>query len=434
MPAKKGKGAADGDNQVFKIIQKSDMEELAAYLEKHPGAASRTNSKQQTPLHIAIQNIDNGCTELLLQAKANTNAQDKEGKTPLHWAVLSQADDLAALLLDAGADPRIPDSEGGTALHWAARLGFLELAECLLGEDVMTLDEEELAELQRVKVNGVELTLAADKQGNTPLHYAAAEAEGSKLAIHLLNNLAAEFQEKCPEKVNIANQEGYSPLHMAVSSGSFEVVQLLLDLGVDAVTLTKDQQNVIHQATIAQEEKVLQLLLEMEDNEVDWPKVLNQTDKQGNTALYYAAEGGKKSIINALLACQERGLDINIKCSGGISAIAAAHRAGNKDAAEIIAKAGGSRSDLADLDKENSDEVVPKRGDYSGRDKGGQVEREKQTPKPPVVRRKKADSKPSCFMQVIIGLVLLTLVSSLLVGVLSSLGVGAGGPPPAPEQ
>ena len=46
---------------------------------------STADLKRTTPLHIAIQNGNEGIIDALLSAGANVNAKDGAGKTPLHY-------------------------------------------------------------------------------------------------------------------------------------------------------------------------------------------------------------------------------------------------------------------------------------------------------------------------------------------------------------
>ncbi len=76
--------------------------------------------KNQTPLHLAIQNNSTRIfQELIRNAKINLNIQDIYGWTALHWTVSKRSEKLTSLLLKAGADRNIQDKAGHTALHYA---------------------------------------------------------------------------------------------------------------------------------------------------------------------------------------------------------------------------------------------------------------------------------------------------------------------------
>uniref|UniRef100_A0A674GPQ4 Uncharacterized protein n=1 Tax=Taeniopygia guttata TaxID=59729 RepID=A0A674GPQ4_TAEGU len=111
----------------------------------------------KSPLHLAAEQGHQTLAEMLLKARADPNAQDKEKKTPLHAAALRghlsivemllakkgrTALHLAAeyghgelinLLLSHGAAINASDSSRDTALHCACRAGHLGAVSALLG-------------------------------------------------------------------------------------------------------------------------------------------------------------------------------------------------------------------------------------------------------------------------------------------------------------
>ncbi len=94
-----------------------------------------------TPLHWAIMRSPATVVTSLVEAGANVNAADYEGKTCLHYAVelasmsrqagdsarTEYCDGLVRYLLDRGAQANSPDGAGATAVHYAAELTEVEL-------------------------------------------------------------------------------------------------------------------------------------------------------------------------------------------------------------------------------------------------------------------------------------------------------------------
>lgn len=62
-------------------------------------------------------------TEVLLQNKANVNAQNNWKESALLWAAVNGSADVAKILIKHGADVNTHSSHLYSALHWAARSG-----------------------------------------------------------------------------------------------------------------------------------------------------------------------------------------------------------------------------------------------------------------------------------------------------------------------
>ena len=57
---------------------------------------------------------------------------NKFGMTPLHHAAVHGAGDVLQALLEAGADPNKPDAQGRLPLHWTAAKGHVTGSQVLI--------------------------------------------------------------------------------------------------------------------------------------------------------------------------------------------------------------------------------------------------------------------------------------------------------------
>lgn len=177
---------------------------------------SEINSKKidyhgVTALHIAVAHNDVEKVKLLIQYGADINATNEKGQTPLHVATNQVIIDL---LIANGAKINFKDKLDQTPLHFAASRGDVDLVQTL------------------VKQSGIELN-AKDNLGNTPLHAAAAMSfEMSQYGQYSfspakdlaktersdnLSSLSVLIAARA--EVNSQNNNGYSPLHLAVMGG-----------------------------------------------------------------------------------------------------------------------------------------------------------------------------------------------------------------------
>lgn len=85
-----------------------------------------------TPLEAASNLGHLSCVELLLNAGANTNHQDRYGRTALQLASNMNELSIVSILLSAGADVDLADFDGVTALMRAAFYGNSAVAKVLL--------------------------------------------------------------------------------------------------------------------------------------------------------------------------------------------------------------------------------------------------------------------------------------------------------------
>lgn len=108
------------EQQLFLVCKENGHENLQKLIEA--GADVNIKNKDgKTPLHIAIENKHCDCVKILLASqKINLNATDNERKTPLHYAV--EKNDIASLRLlihCTGVDFCALDDQGFAPIHKA---------------------------------------------------------------------------------------------------------------------------------------------------------------------------------------------------------------------------------------------------------------------------------------------------------------------------
>ncbi|CAN8269680.1 unnamed protein product [Cochlearia groenlandica] len=157
---------------VLSILVLGEIELLKELLTR--GVSVESQSESGTPLIWAAGHDQKEAVEVLLEHKANPNAETEDDITPLLSAVAAGSLACLELLIKAGAKANV-FAGGATPLHIAADIGDLELINCLLkaGADPNQKDEE----------------------GNRPLEVAA--ARDSKKIVEILFPLTTK-----PESVS----------------------------------------------------------------------------------------------------------------------------------------------------------------------------------------------------------------------------------------
>lgn len=236
--------------------------DLAERLLSAGALVDASNELGITPISIACRNGSEAMVDLLLKAKADAKGSEPSGETVLMSCARTGSLGAVEQLLAAGAEPNSFEVDSGqTALMWAAAGGHWEIVDLLIGA-------------------GADVN-ASSSGKFTPLMFAA--RTGDLKSAELLLDAGAE--------VNAATEAGLSPLLIASAS-------------LDAIT-GSDYRLVVEES---QHESVGALLL---DRGAD----VTQSDQYGMTALHYAVEMNKPSLLRALL---KRDADPNAQLTQGL--------------------------------------------------------------------------------------------------------------------
>ena len=187
----------------------------------------------------------------LLERGAKVNVQEpRNGQSALMWAIADQHPSVARLLIEHGADVRAHTKTGFTPLMFAAQQGDLESAQVLLASnaDLNGVSPESGSALGvAVSSRHEKFALAllekgadpnlADADGYTPLHHAASSpgmvetvkallARGAKPNARLVNNPARGNSNP--------NYIGATPFFLAASARNVAALRLLAAAGADS--------------------------------------------------------------------------------------------------------------------------------------------------------------------------------------------------------
>lgn len=110
--------------QLWRAIEKDDPKLLQELLKQGVNPNFTDNDigddgSNITPLHLAVMNDQKELVRILLDAKADPNAQNDVGWTPLHRAVMADDIDMARLLIEHGADVNAKDMCDDTPRDYA---------------------------------------------------------------------------------------------------------------------------------------------------------------------------------------------------------------------------------------------------------------------------------------------------------------------------
>lgn len=203
-------------------------------------------------------------------------------------------------LLDGGEDIHAQDARGMNALHHAARNLFSgTAASCLID-------------------SGAEVD-AQDSEGRTAMHHLAvstvAARNGRLQAYRRPDTAIASTMKSLLDKqanVNIADEDGNTPLHLAMEAGDGAMIKALIAAGANVNAVNKEGKTPMHKGA---EKNIsgegIKLLLAAKADP-------NIQDGEGNVALHYLAEHAYDGTRHwGSLA--EAGANIHIKNKAGVS-------------------------------------------------------------------------------------------------------------------
>ncbi|KAH9190173.1 hypothetical protein AeNC1_007859, partial [Aphanomyces euteiches] len=168
--------------------------------------------------------------KLLVDYKANLDAQDSDGNTPLVYAAYDDHLDVLALLLARGAQPDVVNRATRSAMHWAA-----------LGKpDAVRL----LAEY-----NG-DVNLQT-REGETPLHLSCASDEWIESSKALLSYGGS---------VDSRNIRGNQPAHVAARAGAAATMDLLIQYSTNMNYRNFDNKNPLGEARMFNQKAVVAVI------------------------------------------------------------------------------------------------------------------------------------------------------------------------------
>lgn len=161
------------------------------------------NNKGQTALHLASARGFQHIVDILLDRGTDLCAKDINGNTPLHLATRNNNISVIKSLLFR--QPKVAyeqNNNGDTPMHIACRFGYLECVMKLVEHNV-TAD-------------------MVNENLDTPLLVAIKEKH-ENVVIYLLHN--------APGNLDIFNNEGNAPIHVAVQEGLLKVVETIINMG-----------------------------------------------------------------------------------------------------------------------------------------------------------------------------------------------------------
>ena len=291
--------------QVTNVVQFSCLKGLVSlldhaleYCQDHAQMIDMPQLDGMTPLILAAFGGSPAVVKRLLQTrKVNINLRDANGRTPLSWAAIKGYETIAQMLLQAGAKVEAQNKEGRTPLFWAAGYGHVACVKVLLkaGAKIEAQDEIGQTPLSYAAQSGCEACVqlllqagaemeARDDMGARPLSYAAESGHEGVVWIFPQAN----------EVIHVADMLGRTALSEAVVHRHEACVRLLLQHGANVEVQDTIGRTPLCFAAYLGDGACVQLLLQYGAN-------MEAKAEEGGTPLIIAADRGHVAVVRLLL-------------------------------------------------------------------------------------------------------------------------------------
>ncbi|KAH3861103.1 hypothetical protein DPMN_024031, partial [Dreissena polymorpha] len=322
------------------IIRDDLVGHLQHQLKLNPDLIKSKDVAGNSPIHVAAKYNKVRSLAVLFHFNADPNVSGPYDMYPLHLAAKYNSLDVAGYLLKYGANILCRDCKQKTPLHHAARKGNLDMMKLLLGTEGCQMDcrdEDHLTPLHeacqlkqphiaKYLIEQGADTDACDISNGTPLLFAAAEGLTDIIDLILLKTFKWKGISGKAMVLNHVDNEGTSALHLAVQNNKSQVIDLLLDHGIEINLQNNTNHTPLHMAVITGNIAVVTQLLEHGAD-------LEARDGDHMTPVHKCAMYGKMEVLEVL---QQKGANMNARTSEQLTPLLVASWKGHLHVVEFL--------------------------------------------------------------------------------------------------
>lgn len=318
------------DNMLLNACKNNQKSIVQTFIKRGGVDVNKRDESGNTPLIYVCMKNARDLVKLLLDNGADANLGNQRNRMPLHFAAETGNFEIIALLMGAGADGNCTDNNGVTPLMLMAQNRKTDAALKFIKNpdiDIHIKDNDNRMAIDYATSCGLRELVAAlsqaeeehtDAYGNTTLHHACWNDQGEvvkvllakdkssvnkpndegdsplMLAVRKSNLVITELLLAAGAKTDLSNADGVLPLHIAADHGDLYVGKALLAAGAGINEKTSDGQTPLILAAQSGRNDFTAMLIEETAD-------VNAVDNDQHSALYYATEAGFTEIVEQLL-------------------------------------------------------------------------------------------------------------------------------------
>lgn len=287
----------DNKTPIELVIDKEDISLLELFTKELNYIIAGTTVK---PIHYAAEKGKRNAFDYIISKNISVNEPDKDGNPPLFYAINSNDEPMMNYLLSRGANLALRNNQGEDAFAVAAFNKHFNLLHILKNKHNVNIDNQD----NKGRTNLMRYTIEQNHQGMNELI-----ALGANIRItdnekeNILHKIARIGDQNA---ANIAlnadknllydsNQDGNTPLLVAIQNGHFNLAKHLINAGADINVINTKGDNVLHQIAKKNNPLFHELL-----NKVN-PQLINAKNNDGETPIFFAAQNNNVIAIKNLI-------------------------------------------------------------------------------------------------------------------------------------
>ena len=253
----------NGLNCLHIAAESGHFELCKLLIDKNNFNVHATDSQRRLPLHFSATSGSYKLTKFFIDKETDIYLKTERGLNCLHIAALKGHLNLCKDLINKhNFDTHLTDNDGFTALHYSPKSGRYELIEFFIDK-------------------GIDVFLKT-KMGLNCLHIAADNSH-FKLCKLLIDEHSFD--------VHVTDSNGWSSLHFSARSGSYQLIKLFIEKGIDVYLKTKMGCNCLHIAASNGYLEICKLLIVKHKFDV------HMTESNGRSSLHFSAQSGSYELF-----------------------------------------------------------------------------------------------------------------------------------------